>query len=136
MDTSPYSLDCTTAPPYHYNPSRRPSWLSSRQTLKCFLIVDPRACGCAYIQPRCVSTLTPTPENKRKPAKGLVYSVPQLIGVVGRTKGLQFHIVYMKIEERHFFTSKGSSTRLILEKKKRPPVTLNFFLLIQVYISR
>ena len=39
---------------------------SSKQTLRCFLIVDPRACGCD--PPRCVST---PPSEKEKPAKGL-----------------------------------------------------------------
>ena len=41
---------------------------SSRQTLRCFLIVDPRACGCAHNPPWCVST--PSSE-KEKHAKGL-----------------------------------------------------------------
>ena len=40
---------------------------SSRQTLRCFLIVDPRACGYAQNPSRCVST---PPSEKEKPAKG------------------------------------------------------------------
>ena len=49
---------------------------SSRQFLRCFLVVDPRACGCAHNPPRCVSTLTLTltltpPSENEKPAKGL-----------------------------------------------------------------
>ena len=41
---------------------------SSRQTLRCSLIVDPRECGCAHNPPRCVPT---PPCTKDKPAKGL-----------------------------------------------------------------
>ena len=47
---------------------------SPRQTLRCFLFVDPRACGCAHNPPRCVSTLTPTSE-KEKTCEGT--TVPQ-----------------------------------------------------------
>ena len=39
---------------------------SSRQTLRCFLIVDPRACGCAHNPPRCVSTPPSEKENLRR----------------------------------------------------------------------
>ena len=47
---------------------------SSRQTLRCFLIVDPRACGCAYNPPRCVSTLTP-PSEEEKTREGMCYAL-------------------------------------------------------------
>ena len=38
----------------------------SRQTLRCFLVVDPRACGCAHNPPRCVSTPPSEKENLRR----------------------------------------------------------------------
>ena len=65
VDTSPYSLDCT-ASSITIILQDHPG--SSRQTLRCFLIVGPRACSCAQNPPRCVST---PPSEKEKPAKGL-----------------------------------------------------------------
>ena len=46
---------------------------SSRQTLRSFLIVDPRACGCAHNPPRCVST--PSSEKEKTCERT---NVPQL----------------------------------------------------------
>ena len=51
---------------------------SSRQTLRCFLIVDPRACGCAHNPhnpPRCVST--PPPEKEKTCEETTVPQVQQ-----------------------------------------------------------
>ena len=62
---TPGSIPWIVPPRHHYNPSR-PSW-PLEGTLRCSLIVDPRACGDAHNPPRHVSTPQCTEDQ---PAKG------------------------------------------------------------------